>query len=57
MRIETIDIDKQDITSMFFLPIDVSAKVARRNEPKRQPIKNEDCGKPVTKLLAHSRLH
>jgi hypothetical protein len=53
MKIETIVIDE----CMFFLPSDVSAKVARRNEPKRQSIKNENCGKPVRKLLAHSRFH
>jgi hypothetical protein len=23
----------------------------------RKPMKNEDCGKPVMKLLAHSRFH
>jgi hypothetical protein len=53
MRIETIDIEKHDITIVFFLPSFVSARVERRNEPKRQPMKKEDCGKPVTKLLAH----
>jgi hypothetical protein len=57
MMIEVIDIDKQEIINMFFLPRDVSAKVANAKEPIRQPMKNEDCGKPVTKLLAHSRFH
>jgi hypothetical protein len=39
------------------LPSEVSAKVAKANIPMRQPMKNEDCGKPVMKLLAHSRFH
>ncbi|WVZ03703.1 hypothetical protein V8G54_024509 [Vigna mungo] len=55
MMMEITDIDKQDRTIMFFLPRDVSAMVARRKEPRRQPKKKEDWGKPVMKLLAHSR--
>jgi len=42
MMSEITDIDKQDRMIMFFLPRDVSAKVARRKEPRRQPRKKED---------------
>jgi hypothetical protein len=57
MMIEVMDIDKQERINMFFLPSDVSAKVAKANVPMRQPMKNEDCGKHVMKLLALSRFH
>lgn len=42
MKIEDMDIDKQDSKRRFFLPRDVSAKEARRKEPIRQPAKKED---------------
>lgn len=54
MRIEVIDIDTQEKTSMFFLPRAESAKAARTEEPRRQPMKKADWGKPVMKVLAHS---
>ena len=39
---ESMDIDKQERMIMFFLPRDVSAKEAKRKEPRRQPRKKED---------------
>lgn len=55
VSMEEIDIDKQEKMSMFFLPRAESAKAARKEEPIRHPMKKEDCGKPVMKVLAHSR--
>jgi hypothetical protein len=55
MTMEVIDIETQEKINMFFRPIDESANAARKVEPRRQPIKKEDCGKPMMNVLAHSR--
>lgn len=55
MSMDVIDIETQEKISMFFLPKDESAKAARQEEPRREPMKKEDCGKPVMKVPAHSR--
>ena len=52
---DVIDIKTQENISTFFRPKDESANAARKEEPRRQPVKKEDCGKPMTNVLAHSR--
>lgn len=47
--------ERHERMSMFFLPREESASAARSEEPKRQPMKKEDWGRPVMKVLAHSR--
>jgi len=42
MIAEVKDMKKHERRRRFFLPRDVSAKVARRKEPRRQPRKKED---------------
>lgn len=51
------DITRLDKTSIFFRPKDESANVASAKPPTRQPRKNADAGRPVTRDPAHCKDH
>lgn len=51
------DMSRDVRTSNFFLPIEESANGARRNPPAREPMKNDDAGRPARKEPAHWRDH
>lgn len=57
MRKEESDITRHEKKSMFFRPSDVSASVANKSPPTKQPMKKSEAGRPVMIGLSHSRAH
>lgn len=51
------DIARHERKSIFFRPSEESASVARTSPPIKQPMKNEEAGRPVKTDPEHSRAH
>lgn len=56
-RKEERDIKSEEYKSMFFRPNDVSASVDKISPPTRQPVKNEEAGRPVRSWASGFKAH